>query len=87
MDGTYGSGYVGGFANTQQEPMWWWINWAVARKISLPWVGEVEERFIVNNIFNRTNLLRPAEGIGVFQAMYAPRLAVYNSITVPIPAF
>jgi outer membrane receptor protein involved in Fe transport len=85
VDGIYGSGYVGGFADTQQEPMWWWVNWGVARNFSLPWVGEVQERIIVNNIFNRTNLLRPAQGIGVFQAMYAPRLAVYNSITVPIP--
>ncbi|GEM_PF-222819 len=85
VDGIYGSGYVGGFANTQQEPMWWWINLGVARKFSLPWIGEVEERVIVNNVFNRTNLLRPAGGIGIFQAMYSPRLAVYNSIAVPIP--
>lgn len=86
IDGIYGSGYVGGFANTQQEPAWWWLNLGLQRMFPLPRLGNVTDRIVIQNIFDRTNLLRPAAGIGIFQANYAPRLAVYNAITVPIPA-
>lgn len=85
IDGVYGSGYVGGFANTQQEPAWWWLNCGLQRTFSTGWLGNVTDRIIIQNMFDRTNLLRPQSGIGIFQAMYAPRLAVYNAISIPLP--
>jgi hypothetical protein len=38
------------------------------------------------NVFDRTNLIRPANGIGVFQAAYGPRITVYDALTVPLPS-
>ncbi|MCL5043877.1 MAG: hypothetical protein M1336_01090 [Deltaproteobacteria bacterium] len=42
---------------------------------------------VLINIFDRTNLIRPPTGIGVFQSAYGPRLAVYNGLTVPLRPF
>ena len=41
------------------------------------------DRFL--NILDRTNLIRPANGIGVFQAAYGPRITVYDALTLPLP--
>jgi hypothetical protein len=38
------------------------------------------------NIFDRTNLIRLANGIGVFQAAYGLRITVFDALTVPPPA-
>jgi len=42
-------------------------------------------RVTLLNIFDRTNLIRPSNGIGVFQAAYGPRITVYNALTIPLP--
>jgi hypothetical protein len=34
-------------------------------------------------MLDRVSLIRPAEGIGIFQSAYGPRLAVLNTLTVP----
>ena len=44
------------------------------------------DRITLLNIFDRTNLIRPSEGIGIFQAAYAPRITVYDTVTIPLPA-
>jgi len=49
-------------------------------------VGEVINRITLLNIFDCTNLIRPAEGIGIFQTAYGPTITVYDTITIPIPA-
>jgi len=49
-------------------------------------MGKVENRIVLLNIFDRTNLIRPSNGIGVFQAAYGPRITVYDALTVPIPS-
>jgi hypothetical protein len=41
---------------------------------------------VLINLFDRTNLIRPATGIGVFQSAYGPRFAVYDALTIPLPA-
>jgi hypothetical protein len=56
------------------------------RSFYVPQVGEVTDRITLLNIFDRTNLIRPAEGIGIFQAAYGPRITVYDTLTVPLPA-
>ena len=47
-----------------------------AARLPLPGVGEVTNRLTVLNLFDRTNLIRPAEGIGIFQSAYGPRFTV-----------
>jgi len=51
--------------------------------IYVPGVGMVTYRFTVLNILDRQNLIRPAEGIGIFQSAYGPRVTLLNTITVP----
>jgi hypothetical protein len=46
-------------------------------------VGEVIERLTVINLLDRVNLIRPAEGIGIFQSAFRPRLTVLNTLTIP----
>jgi hypothetical protein len=75
----------GGFASEQQLPKVWQFNLR-ARDFHVPGLGTVTDRIILLNIFDRTNLIRPAAGIGVFQAAYGPRLTVYDALTVPLPS-
>jgi len=49
-------------------------------------IGEVTNRITLLNIFDRTNLIRPTTGIGIFQAAYGPRITVYDTLTIPLPA-
>jgi outer membrane receptor protein involved in Fe transport len=86
IDGLYSSGLRGGFANTDQLPVVWQINLGAVRKFKLPGLGEIENRLTLINIFDRTNLIRPATGIGVFQSAYGPRISLYDGLTVPLPA-
>lgn len=87
LDGLFSSGLRGGFANTVQLPIVWQLDLAAARKFTMPQLGEVEDRVVLINIFDRTNLIRPPTGIGVFQSAYGPRLAVYNGLTLPLRPF
>jgi outer membrane receptor protein involved in Fe transport len=87
FDGLFSSGLRGGFANKTQLPKVWQFNLSAARKFHLPGLGKVENRIILENIFDRTNLIRPATGIGVFQAAYGPRITVYDALTIPLPSF
>lgn len=86
FDGLFSSGLRGGFANEQQLPKVWQFNLSAARDFDLPGLGTVTDRIILLNIFDRTNLIRPATGIGVFQAAYGPRITVYDALTVPLPS-
>ena len=85
IDALYGSGLRGGFANTDQLPVVWQVNLGAVRKFELPHLGELENRITLINIFDRTNLIRPATGIGVFQSAYGPRISLYDGLTVPLP--
>ena len=86
LDGLYSSGLRGGFANTDQLPVVWQINLGAVKKFTLPAIGELENRIALINIFDRTNLIRPATGIGVFQSAYGPRISLYDGLTVPLPS-
>ena len=60
-------GIAAGFANTQdcRTPV---RLMSVAREIEIPWIGEITDRVVLLNFFDRTNLIRPPSGIGVFQS-------------------
>lgn len=86
FDGLFSSGLRGGFANEVQLPNVWQFNLSAARDFDVPRLGKVTDRIILLNIFDRTNLIRPATGIGVFQSAYGPRITVYDALTVPLPS-
>ena len=85
-DGQFNTGLRAGFADTETLPNVCQVNLAVARDVDLPWIGRINDRIILQNIFDRTNLIRPPTGIGVFQSAYGPRITVYDAVTVPLPA-
>jgi hypothetical protein len=82
----YSSGLRGGFADLEKLPHVVQVNLAAQRAFQVPSIGEVTDRVTLLNIFDRTNLIRPAEGIGIFQAAYGPRITVYDTLTIPLPA-
>jgi len=85
-DTLYSSGLRGGFADLQSLPHVVQADLSGQRSFKLPYIGEVTDRITLLNIFDRTNLIRPAEGIGIFQAAYGPRITVYDTVTIPLPA-
>ena len=85
-DVIYSSGLRGGFADLESLPHVVQVNLAAQRAFHVPSIGEVTDRITLLNIFDRTNLIRPAEGIGIFQAAYGPRITVYDTLTIPLPA-
>ena len=68
-------------------PNFFQINLSAAREFEIPAIGKLTDRVLLLNIFNRTNLIRPPTGIGVFQSAYGPRITVYNTLTIPLPQF
>ena len=84
VDATYSSGLRAGFADTEQLPNVFQLNVGVERKFDIPDVGEVSDRLTILNAFDRTNLIRPSEGIGIFQSAYEPRFTVFDAITIPL---
>ncbi|HXW83062.1 MAG TPA: TonB-dependent receptor, partial [Candidatus Binataceae bacterium] len=86
FDGLFSSGLRGGFANETQLPKVWQFDLSGARDFEIAGLGKVTDRIILLNIFDRTNLIRPSTGIGVFQAAYGPRITVYDALTIPLPA-
>ena len=86
MTTLYSSGLRGGFADLWQLPHVTQVDMSGQRSFELPYIGKVTNRITLLNIFDRTNLIRPPEGIGVFQAAYGPRITVYDTLTIPLPA-
>jgi outer membrane receptor protein involved in Fe transport len=86
VDSIFNTGLRAGFADTESLPNVFQVNLSGQRSFQVPHLGEVTNRIVLLNIFDRTNLIRPAEGIGIFQAAYGPRITVYDALTVPLPA-
>jgi outer membrane cobalamin receptor len=84
VDATYSSGLRGGFADEEALPTVFQVNVNVERSFEVPGIGKVTDRVILYNIFDRTNLIRPSEGIGIFQSSFGPRFTVLNSLTIPL---
>jgi outer membrane receptor protein involved in Fe transport len=82
----YSSGLRGDFADLESLPNVIQIDLSGQRSFQIPRIGEVIDRITLLNVADRTNLIRPAEGIGIFQSAYGPRLTVYDVLTVPLPA-
>jgi outer membrane receptor protein involved in Fe transport len=81
LDGIYSSGLRGGFADLDKLPTVVQLNAGVQRDFHIPGVGTVSDRLTVLNLLDRTNLIRPSEGIGIFQSSYGPRFTVLNTLS------
>jgi outer membrane cobalamin receptor len=78
----YSSGLRAGFADLVQLPQVLQVNVSGERAFAIRGLGVLTNRIAVLNVFNRVNLLRPAEGIGIFQSAYGPRLTFFDSLTL-----
>jgi hypothetical protein len=83
LDFIYSSGLRGGFADQEQLPNVVQVNASLQRTFEVRGVGKVIDRLTILNAFDRVNLIRPAEGIGIFQSAYGPRFTILDSLTVP----
>ncbi len=84
LDGIFSSGLRGGFDDEQELPHVYQVNFGVEHTFHVPGIGTLTERISVLNVLDRINLIRPAEGIGIFQAAYGPRRTLYDTITLPL---
>jgi hypothetical protein len=82
VDGIYSSGLRAGFADLERLPNVVQFDMSAERSFRLPGVGVLKNRLSVLNVFDRVNLIRPAEGIGIFQSAYGPRLTFYDTVTL-----
>ena len=82
VDAVYSSGLRGGFADSDQLPAVFQINVSAQRSFKIPGIGELINRITILNLLDRTNLIRPAEGIGIFQSAYGPRFTIQDTITL-----
>jgi outer membrane receptor protein involved in Fe transport len=69
------SGLRNGFANTTSLPSYTVLNLGAIRKVSLDGLGQVEVRFVVDNVFDRVYEIRDGSGIGVGAPQYGQRLS------------
>lgn len=84
LDAIYSSGLRGGFADQEALPAVAQVNVNAQRRFRVPGLGDITDRLILLNVFDRVNLIRPAEGIGIFQSAYGPRFTILNLLTVPL---
>jgi hypothetical protein len=82
LDGVYSSGLRAGFADLEPLPTVVQINLSAERSWQIPGLGVLTNRLTALNLLDRVNLIRPAEGIGIFQSAYGPRLTFYDTVTL-----
>jgi outer membrane receptor protein involved in Fe transport len=85
MDGLYGSGLRRGFANTGNMPYYIQVNLGVNKRVEVPDAGALVFRGSVINLFDHIYEIRNGSGVGVFNAQYGPRRAVYGGIKWELP--
>jgi outer membrane receptor protein involved in Fe transport len=80
--GIYSSGLRAGFADLEQLPTVVQIDVSAERSFRVPGLGLLTHRLSALNVLDRINLMRPAEGIGIFQSAYGPRRTLYYTLTL-----
>jgi len=76
-DGLYSSGLRSGFADLEQLPHVVQVNLSIERSWHTAGSMLLSQRLALLNVLDRVNLIRPAEGIGIFQSAYGPRRTLY----------
>ena len=77
----FGSGLRNGFANAEHLPSYLQVNLSASQTITTGWLGKVEGRVAVINLFDRTYELRDGSGIGVGAPQFGPRRGFYAGAT------
>jgi hypothetical protein len=80
--GLYSSGLRAGFADLEKLPIVKQVDLSGERSWRVAGVGTLTNRIAVLNVLDRINLIRPAEGIGIFQSAYGPRRTLYDTLTL-----
>ena len=81
-DALFGSGLRSGFANSDHLPSYTQVNASLAQSCDFGgWLGKVDGRLSVLNVFDHVYELRDGTGIGVGAPQFGPRRAVYASVT------
>ncbi len=82
LAGVYSSGLRAGFADLEKLPTVVQINFGIQGDFKVG-TRTITDRLTFLNLLDRVNLIRPAEGIGIFQSAYTPRFTIQNTLTVP----
>ena len=80
VDGLYGNGLRGGFANTQKNHPYETFNVSLSRTIQLTQKTALKIRFDVVNIFDKVYELRDGSGIGVGAPQFGQRRGFYGTV-------
>lgn len=84
VDAIYSSGLRAGFADEEKLPGVVQVNISAERSWVLPGHCRLTNRLAILNVLDRVNLIRPANGIGIFQSAYGPRLTALDTLTVSL---
>ena len=82
LDGIYSSGLRAGFADLERLPAVLQLNLSLERSFTIAGLGVLTNRISVLNLLDRVNLIRPAEGIGIFQSAYGPRVTAFDTLAL-----
>jgi outer membrane receptor for ferrienterochelin and colicin len=82
FDAIYSSGLRAGFGDLEQNPTVFQVNVSAQRTFQVPGIGQLIDRISILNLFDRTNLIRPSTGIGIFQSAYGPGFTILNTVTL-----
>ena len=81
-DALFGSGLRSGFANSEHLPSYTQVNASLSQAWDFGgWLGKVDGRLSVLNVFDHVYELRDGTGIGVGAPQFGPRRIVYASVT------
>ena len=81
-DALFGSGLRSGFANTQHLASYTQVNASLDQAWNFGgWLGKVDGRLSVLNVFDHVYELRDGTGIGVGAPQFGPRRTLYASVT------
>ena len=72
----------GGFADLERLPSVTQFNFSGQYSFQIAGLGTLSSRVALLNLLDRVNLIRPAEGIGIFQSAYGPRFTIFGSISL-----
>jgi hypothetical protein len=81
-DALYSSGLRSGFADLEQLPHVVQVDLSLERTWHTRGATLLTQRLALLNVLDRVNLIRPAEGIGIFQSAYGPRRTLYYTVTL-----
>jgi len=82
LDGIYSSGLRGDFADLERLPQVVQFNLSGERSFQIAGIGTLTNRVSLLNLLDRVNLIRPAEGIGIFQAAYGARFTIFDTVAL-----